>query len=167
MPRLRRYIAAVRPSSQNQTVPGERLEIPGVERGQFCAATDRHRRNHAIRQGAGATARLVEQARGQRGIGGQERFGVGGNLAGEGFRCGIHRPAQEFRPGNGADVGGFAGRRLGGELCVCGRPGHGGLNHEVGVAMDHAARVGRSTPGFPNEVHPRRRLRRVEPEMFL
>ena len=33
--------------------------------------------------------------------------------------------------------------------------------------MDHAMRAGQSTTGFTNEVHPRRRFRRVEPEMFL
>src|SRR5208283_742906 len=51
-------------SSQNQTVRGEGLEIRRVDGRQFRAATNRHRRNHAIGQRAGTASGLVEQTRG-------------------------------------------------------------------------------------------------------
>ena len=53
-----------------------------------------HRRDHAIGKAAGTAAGLVEQAGGQRGVGGQKRFGMREDLPRDGFGGRIQRPAQ-------------------------------------------------------------------------
>ena len=64
-------------SGQNQAVGQEGLKISGVAGRQFRPAANGHRRNHAIGETAGTAARLVEQAGGQHGVGGQKGSGFG------------------------------------------------------------------------------------------
>jgi hypothetical protein len=49
-----------RDSGQTQTMLIERLKIRCVDRRQFCATTNRNRRDHAISQTSGAPAGLIE-----------------------------------------------------------------------------------------------------------
>ena len=98
---------------------GERFKIPGVMGRELGTAADRHGGDHAIREAARAAAGLVEKACGEHGIGGQEGLGLRENLAGECLAGGVHRPAEELRPRNGADVQDFLLTNAGGELRVC------------------------------------------------
>ena len=75
----------LRESRQKQTVGSEWLEIGHVNGRQLRAATNRHRRNHAIGQRAGTASSLVEQS------GGQNRVGFAEN-----FRDGKNRTRQRF-----------------------------------------------------------------------
>ena len=72
-------------SNQNQPMLDKRLEIGGVDGRQLCAASNRHRRNHAVGQASRATACLIEQTRGKRGVCIKKRFGIQEYLPREGF----------------------------------------------------------------------------------
>jgi len=96
----------------------QRLEIPGVDGRQLCTAPNGHSCNHAIGQTARTPSRLIEKARGQYGVGREERLWVEENLPRECLGSCIQRPAKKFRPGNAADVEGFRRRCPSGELSV-------------------------------------------------
>ena len=83
---------------------GQQLKISTVEGRQLGAASDGHRRNHAIGEAPGATARLVEKTRGERGIGGEEWLGLREYLSSECLARCVNRSTQEFRPRDGADI---------------------------------------------------------------
>ncbi len=136
-------------SGQNQTVRGEGLEIRRVNGRQFRAASNGHRRNHAVGQRTGTASGLVKQPGGQNRVGFGEDFRNGKHQTRQRFAGRAQRAAEILRPGNGAD----AKRIIGGgpllKFCVRWRAGLRRLNQKVGVEMNHVLPAGVADGGHP------------------
>ena len=149
-------------SSQNQTVRGEWLEIRRVVGRQSRAATNRHRRNHAVGQRAGTASGQVKQSGGQNRVGFSENFRNGKHRTRQRFAGRIQRAAKILRPGNCADAKGFIGGRPLLKFFMRERAGFRRLNQKVGVKMSHAL-----TAGVVDSRHPFFHLFIIQLQVFL
>jgi len=123
-------------SGEHKTEGNKRLKVATVDGCQPRAESNGDGGDHAIGQGAGAAARLIEKFSRMPGIVAEQWFLIGKErLRGDQI---IRRqgPAEKFRPGDGRNSDGFRRLDPATELQVWRRADFDSINQEVGVEMN-------------------------------